>query len=131
LTNPTPHVFVYGTLQPGGRYYPLALSVGLVAAEPAFVEGFCLFHLEPENYPAMTVGEGRVYGSLLSFRDISLALKTLDALEGLHLTPPEYCRALVSALPQGCPAWTYLYADVERLSRGGASKVEGGNWTPR
>jgi len=119
-------IFVYGTLKPGGRNYFLAK--GVTHAEPACLDGFDLVHFEPEGYPAMIPGTGRVYGVVLTFADIAAALPALDALEGLHLTPPEYARVRVTAQPSGETVWTYLYVNRARLAAPGTSRVAGGDW---
>ena len=119
-------IFVYGTLKPGGSNYLLAK--GVTHAEPAYLEGYELLHFDPEGYPAMVPGVGRVYGVVLTFADIEAALPALDMLEGLHLTPPEYARVLVTAQPSGETVWTYVYVNEMRLAASGVSKVAGGDW---
>jgi gamma-glutamylcyclotransferase (GGCT)/AIG2-like uncharacterized protein YtfP len=119
-------VFVYGTLKPGGRNYHLAK--GVTHAEPAYLDGFELLHFEPEGYPAIVPGSGRVYGVVLTFADIALALPPLDVLEGLHLSPPEYARVGVTARPSGKTVWTYVYVNQLRLAASGISRVAGGDW---
>lgn len=119
-------IFVYGTLKPGGRNYSLAR--GVTHTEPAYLEGFDLLHFEPEGYPAMVPGTGRVHGVILTFADIGAALPALDALEGLHLTPPEYARVTVTAQPSGRTVWTYVYVNEARLAAPGTSRVAGGDW---
>lgn len=124
-------IFVYGTLKPGGRNYFLAR--GVVHTETAYLEGYDLVHFEPERYPAMVPsievsGAGRVHGVVLTFRDIEAALPALDALEGLHLSPPEYERVLVTVRPSGQTVWTYVYVNQTRLTAAGVSAVAGGDW---
>jgi len=123
----TPYVFVYGTLKPGGVNY--ALARGVTHTAPAYLEGYELLHFNPEGYPAMIPGTGRVYGVVLTFANIEAALPALDALEGLHLTPPEYKRVLVTAQPSGETVWTYVYVNETRLAASGVTKVMGGDWT--
>lgn len=84
-------IFVYGTLKPGGRNYFLA--EGVTHTERAYLEGYKLLHFEPEGYPAMVpalegTSAGCVHGFILTFADVKAALPALDALEGLHLSPP-------------------------------------------
>ncbi len=133
MTNLTPYIFVYGTLKPGGRNYHIAK--GVTCTESAYLDGFKLLHFEPEDYPAMVRGEGRVFGVVLTFADIGAALPVLDALEGLHLTPPEYARIVATAHPAGhdvCyDVWTYLYVNASRLAAPGVSAVAGGDWALR
>ena len=125
-----PKIFVYGTLKPGGRNYFLAQSV--IHTEDAYLDGYTLLHFEPEGYPAMVPssvpGENRVYGIVLTFADFGAALPELDALEGLHLTPPEYERVLVTVGPSGETVWTYVYINQTRLAGAGVTPVVGGNW---
>ena len=119
-------IFVYGTLKPGGSNYALARGVTYTA--PAYLEGYELLHFDPEGYPAMVPGVGRVYGVVLTFADIEAALPALDALEGLYLSPPEYERVLVTAQPSGETVWTYVYVNQARLAASGVTKVVGGDW---
>ena len=67
--------------------------------------GMRLYALEPEAYPAMIPGEGRVHGFVLDYKDVEAALPHLDALEGCDLSPPLYHRALVKVYPTGETVW--------------------------
>ena len=120
------NIFVYGTLKPGGSNY--ALAQGVTRTAPAYVECYDLLHFDPEGYPAIIPGRGRVYGTVLTFADITAALPALDALEGLHLTPPEYERVLVTVQPSGKTVWTYVYVNRVRLAAAGVIKLVGGDW---
>ncbi len=122
----TAKIFVYGTLKPGGSNY--ALARGVTQTAPAYLEGFELLHFDPEGYPAIVPGTGRVYGVVLTFADIEAALPVLDALEGLDLTPPEYARVLVTVQPSGEAVWTYVYVNQQRLAASGVTKVAAGDW---
>ncbi len=120
-------IFVYGTLKPGERNY--FLVKGVIHTELAYLDGYDLLHFEPEGYPAMVPGSrGRVYGFVLTFADIGAALPALDALEGLHLSPPEYERVVVRAQPSGQQVWTYIHINQRRLAGAGVSAVVGGEW---
>ena len=101
-------VFVYGTLKPGLRYRYLAEQAGVFAEEEAWLTGFDLYHLSPENYPALVKGENRVHGWRYTYDDVEVALKVLDRLEGLHLTPPEYERVQAISQPGDVAVWVYL-----------------------
>ena len=126
MTQPVSDIFVYGTLKPGGSNY--ALAQGVTHTAPAYVEGYDLLHFDPEGYPAIVPGGGHVYGVVLTFEDITAALPVLDALEGLHLTPPEYARVLVTVQPSSKTVWTYVYVNQTRLSAAGVTKLAEGDW---
>lgn len=125
----TSSVFVYGTLKPDLRYYSVAQQGGEFAKEEAYLEGFDLYHLEPENYPALIRGSGRVYGWIYHYKAIEQALDYLDELEGLKLEPPEYERVEALAQPGDKTAWVYLYLNQQRLAT--AFRLEHGLWLPR
>lgn len=124
-------VFVYGTLMPGGSNVHVAECGGPFTVREAYVEGFVLYHLEPEGYPAMVPGEGRVHGVLLDYDAIDVALVHLDALEGVAEEPPYYRREIVEALPMLESVWTYLYARPQRLEQPGAQRISTGRWQAR
>lgn len=71
-------VFVYGTLKPGGSNYQ-RYCAGKVVEETSAIAHGKLFALKL-GYPAMTTGDGKVHGFLLSFAD-SAVLLNLDELE--------------------------------------------------
>ncbi|MFP4281656.1 MAG: gamma-glutamylcyclotransferase [Opitutales bacterium] len=93
------HVFVYGTLRPGGYYHRRLVEGRPVEATPARVRG-ALYALAP-GYPGMRPGDRWVAGEVLSF-DADELLGALDELEGYASADPaggEYERA-------SCEAWT-------------------------
>ena len=129
MTDPIiPHVFVYGTLKPGGRYHSVAQRGGRFTSQDAYIEGFTLYYLAPEGYPAITRGQGKVYGNVFTFENIERALPFLDELEGCHWDPPEYERIKTVAYPLNKEVWAYLYLDGERLTQPGAKRLENGLW---
>jgi gamma-glutamylcyclotransferase (GGCT)/AIG2-like uncharacterized protein YtfP len=126
-------VFVYGTLKPGGRYHFVAQEAGLIIQEEAYLEGFDLYHLEPENYPALIEGQGNVYGWTFKFEDLAKGLVALDELEGVHLPVPEYRRVQalshpLKSQPSSEQVWVYLYNNLSRLNT--ATRVADGIWYP-
>ena len=121
-------VFVYGTLKPGERYEYIAKRGGRFEAKEASVEGFKLFHLRKENYPAVVPGEGIVRGHILFYENIERALPYLDHLEGVNLDPPEYHRISTTAQPDGEEVYLYVYANEKYLNRWNANLVEDGMW---
>ncbi|WP_425146599.1 gamma-glutamylcyclotransferase family protein [Deinococcus sp.] len=126
-------VFVYGTLMPGERYERVAHAAAPPQrAEPAHLDGYTLYDLRPEGYPALAAGGGRVYGWVLHYgAGWEAALPHLDDLEGLHLTPPLYRREQVQASTQSGPqrVWVYLYTRAARLAAQGAAVLPSGRWT--
>ncbi len=128
MTDLAPHVFVYGTLKPGGRYHSVAQRGGDFTSQDAYIGGFTLYHLEPEGYPAITRGRGKVHGNVFTFENIEQALPLLDELEGCHWNPPEYERIKTTAYPLNKEVWAYLYLDEERLKEPGAERLESGLW---
>jgi gamma-glutamylcyclotransferase (GGCT)/AIG2-like uncharacterized protein YtfP len=129
MTKPISQVFVYGTLKPGLRYHYVAQNAGLIHIEEATLEGFDLYHLEPENYPALTTGTGNVHGWRFEFEDIEKGLEALDELEGLHLSPPEYRRIRALSQPDGLWVWVYVLNNLARL-KSSAWRVRDGIWQP-
>lgn len=76
-------VFVYGTLKPRESNYQIYCQGKTIAEIPAYTTGQ-LYHL-PVGYPAMTIGDQKIEGYLLSFRD-SKILNSLDDLENYQET---------------------------------------------
>lgn len=72
-------VFVYGTLKPGESNYKNYCQGKTIAEIRAYTIGE-LYHLAP-GYPAITKGNSKVEGYLLSFADETI-LQSLDILEG-------------------------------------------------
>ena len=134
-------VFVYGTLKSSEQNHHHALESGLLEVVSAFIDGYALYNLEPEHYPALVRhdrvrGEGRVYGEVLTFADLEHALIRLDWLEAINENPPEYRREEDWAqLDSGAKMRVYLYLYNFTLERPGATQVKEGLWrgqfTPR
>jgi len=127
-------LFVYGTLQPRGRYWPAFCAGGraFVRVPEAWVPG-TLYAL-PQGYPALVRGKGRVYGMVLVLRDDAI-LASIDALEAYApWRPPdenEYQREWVSWFyPEGQAggkAWRYRM-DAERARAMGGHLISSGRW---
>lgn len=105
------HVFVYGSLKPGERYYSQYCEGKVVAHCEAIAYGH-LYDL-PMGYPAMTLGDRVVHGIRLTFAEASV-LRALDELEDYvegGLTN-EYDRQLLEVFDSGgCSlgtAWMYV-----------------------
>lgn len=79
------HIFVYGTLRPGGYYARKICTPYPHHYTPAVVDGR-LYHLKP-GYPGLAHGADTVRGEVLSFDDPAL-LSALDRLEDYHADGP-------------------------------------------
>jgi gamma-glutamylcyclotransferase (GGCT)/AIG2-like uncharacterized protein YtfP len=101
-----------------------------------------LYHLTPENYPAITDGSRRVNGWCFTYEDIERAMPFLDHLEGVDSDPPDYKRVQTLAYPKSndkggdkpppIPTWVYVYQDRVRCDAGeSATLIEDGTWLPR
>ncbi|MCS7068120.1 MAG: gamma-glutamylcyclotransferase [Meiothermus sp.] len=124
-------VFVYGTLKQGERNFEVSRLAGWLRSEPAYIEGFRLFHipegdLRPYGYPGVVKGEGRVWGEVQWFADLAQALVLLDRLED---EGSEYLRSPITAYLSeqgGAPrtVWVYTYPSLQ------AVESVGGIWLP-
>lgn len=93
LNQRTLNVFVYGTLQPGGFYWPQFCAGKVSIAYPAWIKGR-LYDFPKLGYPGLTLDNDRAEGWLLQFPEAtaSVILRELDRLEGFNETwPPERC----------------------------------------
>jgi gamma-glutamylcyclotransferase (GGCT)/AIG2-like uncharacterized protein YtfP len=112
------YLFVYGTLKRGGSRHWILQDFPFLGR--AKVKGFVLYDLGP--YPAMTVGDGVVYGEVYEVSEE--VIKALDFVEG---APYLYRRELIEVVFENgfsLKAWTYTYnGDVK-----GFPRVEDGEW---
>ncbi|WP_051358072.1 gamma-glutamylcyclotransferase family protein [Rubidibacter lacunae] len=90
------HVFVYGTLKPGGANYATYCAGKAIVVGRAHIIGQ-LYDL-PLGYPAAIAAGGRIEGYLLAFAHPT-SLADLDELEGCNPdglpTANDYYRKLV------------------------------------
>ncbi|MBD2629873.1 gamma-glutamylcyclotransferase family protein [Trichormus variabilis] len=122
-------VFVYGTLKPGEANYRLCENQ-VLTAKKAIASG--KLYTLPMGYPAMTKGEGKVHGYLLSFADSTL-LTALDDLEDYQPNRPMsenlYYRQYIKIFePTGLSlgsAWVYLMTSEKIYQLGGVGLVDG------
>ena len=126
-------VFVYGTLKPQERYYPVYCQGRVKEACRGWVEG--QLYALPLGYPAMIAGHGKVEGFLLTFSDQSI-LTNLDRLEGYQSERApelnEYQRQKIivydtSRKPLG-EAWAY-FMTFEKVKSLGGLRIPSGWWT--
>ena len=123
-------VFVYGTLKPGEANYEFYCASDVVEAKKAWVRGE-LYSL-PQGYPAMTTGNDKVYGYLLSFNN-SEVLSSLDELEDYHPQRPSkenlYNRTQVEIFDLENNslglAWAYLMSFMMILKLKGTPQIDG------
>lgn len=172
----TPHeplqrVFVYGTLMTGERNAALTTHLPAHPTEQrdvgdlgsarvlrpkrqrAYVSGFCLYDLVPEDYPALirntNSADTVVWGELLRYdtyeaQEWLSVLSGLDDLEAVHALPPLYTRHraqvhLPECVNSECTnseqatllAWIYIYARPKRLQQRGARLLVDGDWHNR
>ena len=126
------NVFVYGTLKPGEVNYQYYCKGKVQAQSQAYTRGK-LYSLAV-GYPAMTPGENKVHGALLTFDNFNI-LNSLDQLEDYQENRPaefnEYYRILV---PVYSPtdkllgqAWCYLMS-VEKIKQYNGIAIASGWW---
>ncbi|MFC5948642.1 gamma-glutamylcyclotransferase [Pseudonocardia lutea] len=100
-------LFVYGTLQPGERAWPLLAGAAAGPAEPATVPGTLLD--TGLGHPAMLRDPGPgVPGHVVPLRDPAALLPRLDRYEG-----PGYTRVRLSTA-DGRACWTYVWTGPTR-----------------
>lgn len=126
-------VFVYGTLKPGEINYQRFCAGKVVEEKKAIAQGH-LFAL-PFGYPAMTPGDAKVQGYLLTFADPEV-LQALDLLEDYHQerSPEqnEYNRQLIATFNLSGElletAWAYLM-NPALVRRYGGIFLPSGSWS--
>lgn len=127
-------VFVYGTLKQGERNFAVSQQAGWIRSEPAYIEGFQLFHIPqrrrlPYSYPAVVRGSGQVWGEVQWFADLSQALVVLDELED---EGREYLR--ISTLAHSAdqakqhPVWIYVYPGMQNIQAVSGCWLPDGVW---
>lgn len=129
----TCNVFVYGTLKPGEANFAAYCQGKVIAQTPAYTWGN-LYAL-PVGYPAMTEGNSKVQGMLLSFNDPQI-LQSLDRLEGYQSQRAaelnEYYRAFVMVYSFGDrpinQAWAY-YMTLAQVRQYKGIKLTANSWT--
>jgi gamma-glutamylcyclotransferase (GGCT)/AIG2-like uncharacterized protein YtfP len=126
-------VFVYGTLKPNEANYQKYCAGKVIREIKAFTWGQ-LFHLSL-GYPAMTEGDRKVEGFVLTFDELSI-LESLDELEDYqpHRSKEEneYDRRLISAYtstaePLG-KVWTYIMS-LDKIQQFQGTLINSGWWT--
>jgi len=126
-------VFVYGTLKPGGHYWPEFCEGKVVAQMPAKVQGE-LYDLHV-GYPGLRLrGDAWVYGYVLELGDLA-HLHGLDYLEGYVPERPEgqneYNRLRVPCFDRDGESlgevWAYEVT-ASTLTRTEGSLVASGDW---
>jgi len=126
-------VFVYGTLKPGGHYWPQFCEGKVSDVVPAKIRGE-LYDLHV-GYPGVFLrGDGWIQGTVLTFprtRDF----EQLDVLEGFEprrtAEENEYLRLRVDCFsPEGEPlgqVWAYEMTEAT-FQRFSGMRIEDGHW---
>jgi len=131
------NLFVYGTLQPGGRFHDDFCARETFIALRAWTAGR-LYDFPHRGYPAAAEDpDGRIHGHVLCFSAAAPTLLTrLDDLEGYDPRRPAannlYYRTEVEvftldASGRTMPAWCY-FMPLERILRSGGVYLESGCW---
>jgi gamma-glutamylcyclotransferase (GGCT)/AIG2-like uncharacterized protein YtfP len=126
-------VFVYGTLKPGGHYWPEFCEGKLVDHLPAKIRG-TLYDLHV-GYPGLRLtGDGWVQGYILTFR-LKKDFLRLDYLEGYDANRPysenEYIRLKVACFTDDGTdlgeTWAYEITEPT-LTRLKGTLITDGDW---
>ncbi|MFQ3241104.1 MAG: gamma-glutamylcyclotransferase (GGCT)/AIG2-like uncharacterized protein YtfP [Lentimonas sp.] len=126
-------VFVYGTLKPGGHYWPQFCEGKVSAAVPSKIRGE-LYDLHV-GYPGVFMrGDGWVQGYVLSL-PLKCDFEQLDVLEGFEpgraVEENEYLRLRVDCFSrEGEPlgrVWAYEMTEAT-FQRFTGSRIDDGNW---
>ena len=125
-------VFVYGTLKPGEINYRRCCDRKVQSATLAYTKGI-LYSL-PVGYPAMTEGENKVTGFVLTFSDSDI-LNTLDRLEDYQAQRAadlnEYYRRLVTVYNLDDEpidkAWAY-FMTLDKVKQYRGTIITSGCW---
>ena len=127
-------VFVYGTLKPGGHYWPEFCEGKVSAVMPAKIRGE-LYDLHV-GYPGVFMrGEAWVQGTVLTFPR-KHDFEQLDVLEGFEpgraVDENEYLRLRVDCFdPDGEPlgkVWAYEMTEAT-FRRFAGTRIADGKWT--
>ncbi len=128
------NVFVYGTLKPKEANYEAYCQGKVISAIKAYTWGE-IYHLKRLGYPAMTQGNNKVHGYLLTLKDIN-TLNHLDHLEDYqeqrNPSENEYNRQLIQvynlltheSLGQ---AWVYLM-ELSKIKLYQGEYLSSGEW---
>ncbi len=128
------HIFVYGTLKPGGVNFDCYCGNNVIASQPAYISGE-LYDLPRLGYPGIIHGTSRVHGFVLTF-DSQTILPILDALEDFdpRRNPAEndYNREsivayLSAARTSTISAWAY-FMNPDLVRRSGGILIPDGWW---
>jgi gamma-glutamylcyclotransferase (GGCT)/AIG2-like uncharacterized protein YtfP len=130
------HVFVYGTLKPGGVNFNRYCGDRVIATRRAYIYGE-LYDLPRLGYPGIIHGTSQVHGFVLSF-DSQTILPALDALEDFdpRRNPAEndYNRESIVAYLSAnrtatISAWAY-FMNPDLVHRCGGILIPDGWWEP-
>lgn len=119
------HLFVYGTLRPGGGAFDSMLGHFAVSVSEAVLEGHALFG---RNLPYPFVApepDARVVGALVELPPgrLEQALSALDAYEG-----DEYRRLVVDVGDPDDTVRAHVYVAAPHVELDQASRIDSGDW---
>lgn len=119
------HLFVYGTLRPGGGAFASVLEPVAVSVCDAVLEDHALYG-RGLPYPFVRPEPGaRVVGALVELHPgrLEQALSTLDDYEG-----DEYRRSMVDVGGSDDTVRAHLYVAAPRVELDAASRIDSGDW---
>ncbi len=128
------HAFVYGTLKPGGHYWPRYVEGKASISMPAMIHG-TIYHLAAYGYPGVRLGGNAwVHGYVHRF-EARQSMLDIDHLEGFAPNLPEerceYIRKKITAFdPSGDPfgeVWVYEMTEA-KINAAGGIRIPSGNW---
>lgn len=129
------HVFVYGTLKPGGSNSSLWKSSVQVDVRSATMDGLALYQPVGGRFPYATPTPDLIArGAVITFPERTGLFKVLDDLEGYDPQDPDgshYVRttATVRVGEEAVPSWVYVAGPSVNL--GAMDPVANGDWSHR
>jgi gamma-glutamylcyclotransferase (GGCT)/AIG2-like uncharacterized protein YtfP len=127
------HVFVYGTLKPGGVNFDRYCGTRVVHSYRAYIYGE-LYDLPTLDYPGVIHGTNKVHGFVFAFADAKILLE-LDELESYDPlrspTENDYHRKFIAThtpdLRPSVSAWAY-FMNPDLVRRASGVLVPDGWW---
>lgn len=126
-------IFVYGSLMKNFFNYDLYLRGHVLDIEPAYVKG-TLYDMPYKGYPAILEGDQKVWGEVITVKDIDAIMPAVDRMEGyMGNDDDEYKR--VPHIVTCCDGSTitldvyqYNLSDSDPHFKNEAILIENGDW---